>query len=139
MLSITAVLVALALLTPVALAAVVQVDGEERLVLGPHYQYLEDPSGDQDLDTVVRSDRFKAEDLGMDPNLGYTASVWWVKTHLYSSEGGRRLLELPFPTLDAVRVYLVERDSGKLLQRFTAGDLRPFAERPYLHYPKKSS
>lgn len=133
-LSITAWLVALILLTPLAHAEVVQVDGVDRLILGPHYQYLEDPSGALDLDAVIRADQFEAKDLGLDPNLGYTSSVWWVRIPFDSAEGGRRLLELPFPTLDEVRVYLVERDSGKLIQHLSAGDLRPFAERPYLHH-----
>ncbi len=131
---VTFLLLTLVLLLPAAWAVTVAIDGEDRVVLGPHYQILEDPSADMDLDAVRQSGRFTAADLGTDPNLGYTASAWWVTVALYSAQGGRRMLELPFPFLDDVRVYLVEPAGGTLLERFSAGDLRPFAERPYPHY-----
>lgn len=110
------------------------VAAEERLVLGPHYQYLEDPDGTLELDAIISSERFQALDLGGDPNLGYDSSVWWVKVPLFSGQGGKRLLELPFPTLDEVRVSLVDRASGLPLYQASAGDLRPFTERPIEHH-----
>lgn len=120
--------------TQVAGAADILVDGEQRLILGPDYQYLEDPQGELDLAAVMRSEDFESRDLGMDPNLGYTRSVWWIKVHLISIQGGPRILELPFPTLDEIQVHLVERASGQRLADFAAGDLRPFADRPYPHH-----
>ncbi|MEA1050573.1 7TM diverse intracellular signaling domain-containing protein [Lamprobacter modestohalophilus] len=120
-------------LMPAALAGDLVIDAEEQLVLGPHYQYLEDPNGELELEAVIGSERFLAKDLGKDPNLGYDTSVWWVKVPLVSRQGGKRLLELPFPTLDEVRVYLVDQASGVLLYQAVAGDLRPFAERPSVH------
>ncbi|MFE8034837.1 7TM diverse intracellular signaling domain-containing protein [Thiohalocapsa marina] len=143
-------LLALAWLAPVALAddgasgdpasdpvsgpgSSLAVDARDRLALGPWYRYLEDPDGVLDLSAVMRSDAFLPQDLGVDPNLGYTRSVWWVRVPLYSARGGPRLLELPFPTLDAVGLYLVDPASGELLYSAVAGDLRPFAERPLAH------
>ncbi|WP_201221200.1 hybrid sensor histidine kinase/response regulator [Halochromatium roseum] len=118
---------------PAALAGDLLIDAEEHLALGPHYQYLEDPRGELEFEAVIGSERFLAKDLGKDPNLGYDTSVWWVKVSLFSPRGGQRLLELPFPTLDEVRVYLVDQASGVLLYQAAAGDLRPFAERPTVH------
>ena len=133
--SVASLLFALVLVLSALPAVALQVDdGHARLILGPHYQLLEDPGGDLDLSAVMSSDEFQALNLGTDPNLGYTASVWWIKVPLFSVQGGLRLLELPFPTLDDIRVYLVERDNGQVREHFSAGDLRPFAERPYPHH-----
>ena len=132
--AVASLLLALLLLWSAPPAVAIDVDGDERVPLGPHYQLLEDPSGDLDLAAVMRSGRFQARNLGSDPNLGYTASVWWIKVPLYSAVGEHRLLELPFPTLDDVHVYLVERNGGRVLEQDSAGDLRPFTERPYPHH-----
>ncbi len=43
------------------------------------------------------------------------------------------MLELPFPTLDSVELYLVDVTDGKIVQQYQTGDLQAFALRPYPH------
>lgn len=109
----------------------VSAGSQDPILLGPQYQMLEDPGGNLDLAAVMASVGFAPLGLGADPNLGYSQSSWWFKTALDAGSGGRRLLELPFPTLDDVQVYLVARDSGEVIVQYAVGDLKPFADRPY--------
>ncbi len=123
-------------LAPLAYAGPVSADSvsegrQDPILLGPQYQVLEDPAGNLDLAAVMASVGFVPLGLGADPNLGYSPSSWWFKTALDAGSGGRRLLELPFPTLDDVQVYLVARDTGEVIVDYAAGDRKPFAERPY--------
>lgn len=109
----------------------VSVGSQGPILLGPQYRMLEDPVGKLDLAAVMASVDFVPLGLGADPNLGYSRSSWWFKTSLDAGPGGRRLLELPFPTLDDVQVYLVARDTGEVIVEYAVGDRKPFAERPY--------
>jgi two-component system, sensor histidine kinase LadS len=112
-------------------ADAVSAASQDPILLGPRYRMLEDPAGNLDLAAVMASADFAPLGLGEDPNLGYSQSAWWFKTALDAGSGGRRLLELPFPTLDEVRVYLVARDTGEVIVAYAVGDRKPFAERPY--------
>jgi diguanylate cyclase (GGDEF)-like protein len=43
------------------------------------------------------------------------------------------MLEIPFPTLDNVEVFLVDTGKNEILYNKSAGDLKPFSQRPYPH------
>jgi len=66
-------------------------------------------------------------------NLGYSRQVYWFRATLLNSQPHdlKRLLEIGYPMLDRVEVYLVR--NGAVLQQWTVGDAFPHAERPLLH------
>ncbi|MBI4827433.1 MAG: hypothetical protein HY804_01240 [Nitrospinae bacterium] len=104
--------------------------------LGPFYHYFEDPTGALGLRDVMdgaMAARFKPL-REQKPNFGYTKSAMWVMAGLDNklASPSEWLLEIPFPTLDSVEVYLAGAD-GRELARYTAGDLLPFGARPSPH------
>jgi hypothetical protein len=108
------------------------------LILGQEYHYLEDTSGELDIETVSAPEHaglFRPHRQRDDPNFGYSNSAYWLRIDIENHSTGIRqwYLELPFPTLDEVDVFLLEKHSGQLLQHYRGGDRRPFAERPIAH------
>lgn len=108
----------------------------ERIALSPTFSYLEDPQGDMDL-TAVRAANDQFQPLGQanEPNLGYSASAFWLHTELQQTGDltETRMLEISFPTLDHVEVFLTHTSDGQLLYHAKTGDQQPFNERPYRH------
>ncbi|RCX22006.1 7TM diverse intracellular signaling domain-containing protein [Thioalbus denitrificans] len=131
--------VVLALLLPVPPAAAVSLgQGDQPVPLGAWYQVLEDRAGTltlEDARAAAAAGRFRPVHGGEDPNFGYSTATFWLRVPLenHLPEASRWLLEVPFPTLDSVRIHLVDSASGALLARQEAGDRVPFAERPYPH------
>lgn len=68
-----------------------------------------------------------------DINFGYSRSAWWLALPLQLDAGApaRWLLEIGYSSLDRVEVYVPRPGGGH--DRLVAGDLQPFAERPYAH------
>ena len=65
-------------------------------------------------------------------NKGYGHSTWWLTIRL-SNPGNKdlqRLLEIAYPVLDYVDVYLVGKEQNK---HFAMGDKLPFHQRPINH------
>lgn len=67
-------------------------------------------------------------------NEGFTSSGYWLKMHLRSDtqENNNWLLEIGYPLLDHLEVY-IEGEDGKPLQQYLLGDLQPFNNRPLQH------
>lgn len=70
-----------------------------------------------------------------EPNLGYSQAVIWVRVDIENRLGRPAdwMLEIPFPTLDNISVFLIDAGKSEILSRQYAGDLKPFHERPYSH------
>ncbi len=110
-------------------------EGARSYPLGPYLEMLEDESGTLGLDDVRAGGRGR----GFEPvrrqrlNLGLTSSVYWLRFRVERDRrsGARWLLELAAPVLDDVRVYYVTPRGVVGEQR--AGDMSPFATRPYRH------
>ena len=122
---------------PPAMALTIDSNARE-IPLGAHYQIFEDAPETLIIDDVAfgsAAGRFHPLNGGERPNLGYSESAFWLRVELDNRLPGPShwLLELPFPTLDEVQLYLVDRDAGEVLARYTVGDRLPFAERPYPH------
>lgn len=105
--------------------------------LGPHAEYLEDKSGLLGIQALLATDasQFSKRDVNEQANFGYSGSAFWQKVELYNPSPITKewLLELPFPTLDSVELYLVDAASREIMQQYRTGDLQPFAHRPYPH------
>lgn len=105
--------------------------------LAPHLRYLEDP---QHTVTVAElsggnaADRLEAAQARHgEVNFGYSASAYWLALPLAVAADApqRWLLEIASPSLDRIEVYQPRGGGGYTVYR--AGDLQPFAARPYVH------
>jgi len=119
-----------------ALAAAVELDEHTRhLPLGQHMQVFEDPLGDAQIDEVASpafESRFQPHRTAVF-NAGYSRSAYWVRVDLHyrpqTVQGARRwLLEVAYPPLDSLQLYLPDGKGGYRLARDT-GDTRPWASR----------
>lgn len=110
---------------------------ENALTLGPHYLVYKDESRALNIKDIVsgKSPVIFQPLSAREPNLGYSQAVIWVRVDIENrlDRPADWMLEIPFPTLDDVEVFLVETDTNQILYDKRAGDLRPFSERPYLH------
>ena len=109
------------------------------LSLGLDVEVLEDPTGQMRLEDVLRPDtarRFASNDTPT-ANFGYTSSAYWLRFELQSDPGysGPLLLELRFPSIDAVEFYRPVRGAQESLgpALTLAGDTRDWQEREFKH------
>ena len=99
--------------------------------------YYEDSSNQLTVDTVSDAAHLRqfrpAGGLGSEVNFGYSRSTYWLALPLNvaADAPARWLLEIGFPSLDSVEVYVPQAAGG--FSRLAAGDLQPFAERPFAH------
>jgi len=105
--------------------------------LSQHLSYLEDPERRLTVKEVAApgmAARFRrAATADNDVNFGYSSSAYWLALplRLDSSAPARWLLEIGYPSLDRVEVYLPRAGGG--FDEQIAGDLQPFRTRPYPH------
>ncbi len=118
------------------LAVAVELDETTRhLPLGRHMQVFEDPHGQlriEDVAAAAFEERFQAHRKDV-LNAGYSRSVHWVRVDLHyrpqSSPDARRwLLEVAYPPLDSLQLYLPDASGSYRLARDT-GDIQPWASR----------
>ncbi|WP_434571638.1 hybrid sensor histidine kinase/response regulator [Pseudomonas sp. Z3-8] len=118
------------------LASALEFDESTRsLPLGHALQVFEDASGTATLEDVLAqaaAGRFKPHDQAT-LNAGYSRSAFWLKIDLHyrpGNPGAQRtwLLELAYPPLDRLDLYLADAQGAYRLVRQT-GDALPFASR----------
>lgn len=123
-----------------ALAGAVDFDDRARLVpLGQVMAVLEDPERDASLDEVLARDAAgqftrHGEEVF---NAGYSRSAFWLRVDLHyradrSHGSGRWWLELAYPPLDHLELYLPDGQGGYRLAQ-QSGDALPFSERHIQH------
>lgn len=99
--------------------------------------YLEDPENRltvNDVADAATAARFRpATKSDVDVNFGYSSSAFWLALPLRLTVDApkRWLLEIAYSSLDRVEVYVPQVGGGFDMQ--VAGDLQPFAERPFQH------
>ena len=106
--------------------------------LGLKVDLLQDTKNDLTLQQVLSPDMAEhfVRSTQKVPNFAYTDATWWAKVTLNSASTKTQawLLEVAFPQLDEISVFLVGADDKQHLQQAHSGDLQPFAKRP-LNYP----
>ncbi|MGH8531095.1 MAG: response regulator [Nevskiales bacterium] len=112
--------------------------GLQSLNLNPYVEYLADAKGSWSLADVRRAPLAGQFKRNTDRifNAGFTTASYWYRLTLQNrsgdrSFGGSWFLEIGFPLLDHVDVYLPKADGG--WQVIRTGDQRPFANRPLRH------
>lgn len=113
-------------------AAAQTLTSADSIDLNGQIHYLEDPAGTQNLDLLLG----EVADWQQNPNgvfnKGFNDSVWWLKVELHNpdAQAEERLLEIAYPILDQIGVYVIR--SGSLIQDFHTGDALPFHSRPLI-------
>lgn len=119
-----------------ALATIRLDPGQDHLPLAGKLDYLEDPSRELTIADVSKPElasRFATPPTAADLNFGYSSSAYWLRFSVLPRDGASRewLLEIGYPSLDSVELFAPDAAGG--FGRFQAGDLQPFASRPYSH------
>lgn len=99
--------------------------------LANQVEILEDPSRQLDLAAVLQlpdNHWRRTPDPVLNP--GFSTTAWWVRFTLVNSGASsrQRILEVGWPLLDLLDVHLL--DQGVVVQSWSTGDQRPFAQRP---------
>ncbi|MBV1921766.1 MAG: hypothetical protein KUG73_13900 [Pseudomonadales bacterium] len=108
------------------------------LSIGTSLEYLEDESGGYSLDEVREpglSDRW-IKSVKEVPSFGFTSSAYWFRFTLANSSNERfsGLLELGYPLLDFVDVYLLSAaNEKKAMPDYLFGDSKAFDQRVIPH------
>ncbi len=107
------------------------------LALGHYYEYLEDNTSQLTIGQLLSEKKeytWRELNKGDSPNLGYSNDSYWFRVQLQAlAQEDDLLLELPFPTLDKVDLFIVRHNTSTVLQRYHSGDKIPFSERPFAH------
>lgn len=122
-------------LLPVVAAAVELDEHTRHLPLGQVMQVFEDPLGEariEDVASAAFESRFQPHQTAVF-NAGYSRSVHWVRVDLHyrpqvAQDARRWLLEVAYPPLDSLQLYLADGRGGYRLARDT-GDTKPWASR----------
>lgn len=122
-------------LLPTLVSAVELDENTRRLPLGQVMAVLEDPTRDASIEDVLALDaagRFVGHHDDV-LNAGYSRSAFWLRVDLQyrpdqSSERSRWWLELAYPPLDHLDLYLPDGQGGYYLAQ-QSGDALPFSER----------
>lgn len=117
---------------PMLASAVVFDEHDRRIPLGRAMAVLEDPTREARIEEVVALDaagKFVPHDQDV-LNAGYSRSAFWLRVDLdyRAGERGRWWLELAYPPLDLLELYLPDGQGGyRLAER--SGDTLPFSQR----------
>ena len=101
---------------------------DPRVFLGEHLMYLEDQTGGLGLSEVMQDRDDWVTSREEVPSFGFTRSAFWFKVQLTADMPQRRLVELAYPRLDHINVYIIQ--DGRLVDDYEMGDQRPFSSRP---------
>ncbi|RFA29366.1 hypothetical protein CAI21_09880 [Alkalilimnicola ehrlichii] len=120
----------LAVVLSLPASATVVLTGEGFQNLNGQLNYLEDPDRRRTLRDVRQdADSWQAAEQVF--NQGFSRSAWWLRLRIVNpaTQPQSRLLELAYPLLDYVDVYVYGED--KLIDYYHMGSALPFAARPY--------
>ena len=106
----------------------------KRLELLRYVEYWQEPAGAVPLDSVRQLPEREWQSNGKDSvSLGYGDEVYWFRVNVRNPGAATAplFLEIGYPVLDHIEVYLLE--DGELVKRQLLGDKQPFYQRPIYH------
>ncbi|OZG72796.1 hypothetical protein BTA51_14850 [Hahella sp. CCB-MM4] len=103
--------------------------------LGPYVSYYEDKNSQLNFNDILlekASPHWSRQDTDV-PSFGYSDATFWLSLDLKNTQtrDTEWLLELRYPVLDYVDVYITE--GFHLFQRYSTGDNLSFYSRPFPH------
>jgi len=114
-------------------AQAVELDSRRSLIEVKHdIQYLEDPKHTLSPQQLLQTQPNWRKNPDAVFNQGYNHSSWWLRFPIDNrSQIHEWIMEISYPVLDHLDVYLIENNQIK--QSWLLGDKKPFATRPILH------
>ncbi|MGM0429707.1 MAG: EAL domain-containing protein [Pseudomonadota bacterium] len=114
--------------------------GEETIDLTSHlYEWRETHQLSSD-DIVLEAENLSWSKVGDKYSKGYISDAYWYRLTLTNSqsENQLRLLEITYPLLDKIDLYIVSKNLSQsslnirpeVIQHYTTGDRRPYSDRP---------
>ena len=107
----------------------------EVLSLGPHLEYLVDPTGTLELRDAQTSVDAWASVGEETASFGYTSDVYWFRTTLPATapDASSAFLHIGYPLLDQVDFFELDASSTSPKRTISVGDRKSFNERPHSH------
>ncbi|WP_171013619.1 EAL domain-containing protein [Chitinivorax sp. B] len=125
----------LLLWTSVTVAGVLVLSDADAVVpLGPSLSVYADATGQTQLEIIRQlPEQVWESDLSNVPNFGYSQKGYWFQARLKVENDlpHNWLLEIAYPVLDYVQVWLIRDD--RLISHWRTGDAEPFYQRPLSH------
>ena len=114
-------------------AQAVELDSRHTLIEVKHdIQYLEDPEHSLSPQQLLQAQPDWRKNPDAVFNQGYNHSSWWLRFPIDNrSQIHEWIMEISYPVLDHLDVYLIENNQIK--QSWLLGDKKPFIARPILH------
>lgn len=132
----SSLLLAILLLLPTWSAAeLVVLDGSQsEIPLSGKLQSLRDPDTKFDIHTLLQAQADWQPATGKAVNQGIDRSDWWFRVDIRNDNPTleKYLLEIAYPTLDHIGIYLA--DGNNIIEQQLLGDHRPFYQRPINHH-----
>ena len=103
--------------------------------LARHAWYLEDKTQQQTIDDVLKESKAWQVQVHEKPYFGYSKSAFWLRVSLQTQHYQHtvpRLLEIAYPLLDDVQIYLVSQQ--QVVQHWQLGDNWVFEQRVIPHH-----
>lgn len=103
--------------------------GQPFISIGKNTAFIEDKHHELRIEDLIRGEHNWTQTKQDVFNQGYTTATWWLKFQLINSvENSQYYLEIDYPVLDFIDVYIVE--NGVQKATFSLGDKLPFTSRP---------
>ncbi len=102
----------------------------------PVADYIDDVSARQTLDQILSLPESKwIPGAATKLTFGWTSHAYWVRLTLHHQETRAQnlILEIDWPLLDDIQVFVRDPVKDEILDKMKAGDMYPFQERPILH------
>ncbi|RLU03604.1 MAG: diguanylate cyclase [Ketobacter sp.] len=101
--------------------------------LNPAVNYLEDPASQLQISDILNGQLEWIQNGDKTFNKSYNESSWWLKIEIDNptDKAQTRLLEISYPVLDYIDVYLVSNDA--LIAEHKLGDKYPYHKRLFDH------
>lgn len=112
---------------------VIGTDSAPLVDIGSHIAYLQDDSRQMQIQQVLADSQPWMPVARTSPNFGFTNSAYWFRLALDNptDKPESRLLELPKPFLDDVRLFHLV--NGRMVNRYALGDEQPYIQRAIRH------
>lgn len=109
-------------------------DQHSKQIFAGHFtQYLEDPKNNITISDLLSNQYYWLASHQEVPNFSFTKSAYWFKLPIrnLSSSNSRWMLEIAYPLLDEIDLYLVRHN--QIVSEFHTGDEQNFYSRPVAH------
>ena len=110
------------------------------ITIGKHFSFYEDAKSDKDI-TQILTPELASHFIPSKQkvfNFGFSKSTYWAKAQIKNTEdiSNRRFLEVAYPLLDNISVYVVDtehRQSQQITKQWHLGDSVKYELRPISH------